>query len=107
MNNDFHISVQEANDLLAGSPERFEEVMKKGSISVEFYKPEKIDQQQPHTKDELYIIISGSSVFLRDGEMISCQKSDVIFVPAKMEHRFINFSADFSTWVIFYGEEIR
>jgi len=28
---------------------------------------------------------------------------DMLFVPAKMEHRFEDFSADFATWVLFYG----
>ena len=27
----------------------------------------------------------------------------LIFVPAGIEHRFENFTDDFSTWVIFYG----
>jgi hypothetical protein len=27
----------------------------------------------------------------------------VLFVPAGMDHRFVNFSGDFAAWVIFYG----
>jgi hypothetical protein len=28
---------------------------------------------------------------------------DMLFVPARMEHRFEDFSDDFATWVMFYG----
>jgi mannose-6-phosphate isomerase-like protein (cupin superfamily) len=33
------------------------------------------------------------------------QQGDILFVPAGSVHRFINFTADFATWVIFYGPE--
>ena len=75
-------------------------------MTVEYYAPKLADEQQPHTKNELYIIASGSSGFYRNGETIECRQGDVIFVPAQMEHRFLNFSDDFATWVIFYGDEI-
>jgi mannose-6-phosphate isomerase-like protein (cupin superfamily) len=52
------------------------------------------------------VIVSGYSEFYRNGEIINCGTGDVIFVPAGIEHRFINFSKDFATWVIFYGEKI-
>jgi hypothetical protein len=29
----------------------------------------------------------------------------VVFVAAGEHHRFVNFSGDFSTWVVFYGPE--
>lgn len=80
-------------------------MMKHDSMSVEYFAPKIVDTQKPHLQDELYIIVSGQSEFYRDGEIINCSKGDVIFVPAGMEHRFMNFSNDFATWVIFYGEE--
>ena len=30
---------------------------------------------------------------------------DVLFVPAGTVHRFEDFSADFATWIVFYGPE--
>ena len=106
MKDNYHISIDEAAALLNKEQKRFIEVMKDGTMTVEYFAPKNRDEQQPHPKDELYIIASGNSAFYRDGETITCQQGDVIFVPAKMEHRFINFSDDFATWVIFYGEEI-
>jgi mannose-6-phosphate isomerase-like protein (cupin superfamily) len=83
----------------------FTTIMKSGTMSVEYYKPDKIDLQTPHKQDELYIIINGSGTFLRDGERVSCKSNDVLFVPAGLEHRFENFTDDFATWVIFYGPQ--
>ena len=101
----FAISVAEAADQLqTENDKRFTVMMRDGNMSVEYFAPEEIDTQQPHTQDELYMIISGQSEFFRNGEIINCSEGDVLFVPAGMEHRFINFSKDFATWVIFYGE---
>ena len=36
---------------------------------------------------------------------MSFKENDVLFVPAGIEHRFENFTDDFATWVIFYGEK--
>ena len=106
MQQTYHISIDEAINLLSKEKNKFVDVMTNGKMTVEYYAPKLIDEQNPHKKDELYIITSGNSYFYRNGETIECKQGDVIFVPAHMEHRFINFSDDFSTWVIFYGEEI-
>lgn len=83
----------------------FLNVFEHGSLSVEVYRPEKVDLQQPHTRDEVYIIISGTGEFLNDGARTSFAPGDFLFVPAGIEHRFENFTDDFSTWVLFYGPE--
>ncbi|TCJ19024.1 cupin domain-containing protein [Flaviaesturariibacter flavus] len=83
----------------------FAELMRHGSLTVEWYAPQHEDQQGPHKQDELYIVASGHGTFLRDGEPLIFQKGDVIFVPAGMKHRFVDFSHDFATWVIFYGPD--
>lgn len=74
-------------------------------ISVELYKPIGEDRQQPHTRDELYIVATGSGVFNLDGERNAFGPGDLLFVSAHAPHRFEDFSADFSCWVIFYGAE--
>jgi mannose-6-phosphate isomerase-like protein (cupin superfamily) len=81
----------------------FTKVMDHGSMSVEIYRPIKTDQQTPHQQDELYVIISGRGEFLNDGKRVAFNPGDVLFVAAGIEHRFENFTDDFSTWVIFYG----
>lgn len=102
----FKISPAEAKTkLLEESEFPFKVVMKHGSMSVEYYAPEKTDMQTPHKQDELYVIIKGDGFFMRNGERVSCKKGDLLFVPAGMEHCFENFSDDFATWVIFYGPD--
>jgi mannose-6-phosphate isomerase-like protein (cupin superfamily) len=83
----------------------FTTLMQHGTMSVEYYKPDKIDLQQPHKQDEIYVIASGSGFFFRNGDTVTCKTGDVLFVPAGMEHRFNDFTEDFATWVIFYGKE--
>ena len=74
-----------------------------GSLKVEIYKPLEVDRQQPHSQDELYVIAAGTSRFSIASEEFGVAAGDVLFVPAGTEHRFIDFSGDFSTWVFFYG----
>ncbi len=102
----YHASVKEAVEKLASEETLFVTMMEQGNMRVEFYVPEGEDLQTPHKQDELYIITSGVTDFIRDVEIIACKQGDVLFVPARMEHRFINFSEDFATWVIFYGPEV-
>ena len=102
----YQLTVEEASkQLLEQSKFPFTVMMKHGSMSIEYFAPKGIDTQTPHKQDELYIIIQGQSTFYRNEERISCKKNDVLFVPAGMEHRFEDFSADFATWVIFYGPD--
>ncbi|MDB5134069.1 MAG: algA [Mucilaginibacter sp.] len=79
--------------------------MQHGTMSVEIYRPENIDMQIPHKQDELYVVISGSGEFLNDDKRVNFNAGDVLFVPAGIEHRFENFTADFTTWVFFYGAD--
>ena len=83
----------------------FTVVMKHGTMSVEYFAPQKFDTQTPHLQDELYVVARGHGQFNRNGEMFDCKAGDVLFVPDGMEHRFEKFSDDFATWVIFYGIE--
>lgn len=98
-----HIPLETALTQLKQSGKLFEEVFIHGTLSIEIYKPVERDFQQPHEKDEVYIIISGNGEFINDGTTIHFQPGDFLFVPAGVEHRFLHFSPDFVTWVIFYG----
>ncbi|HEX2623442.1 MAG TPA: cupin domain-containing protein, partial [Phototrophicaceae bacterium] len=79
------------------------EVMKHGTMSLEIFAPKQTDFQTPHEQDEVYIIVSGSGEFVSDGKHYNFAPGDVLFVPAGIEHRFIKFTEDFVTWVVFYG----
>lgn len=99
------ISPLDALRQLNDAPKPFLELFSHGTLTIEIYQPVKIDHQQPHTRDEVYIVISGSGQFYNDGTTVDFNAGDFLFVPAGKEHRFLDFSEDFSTWVIFYGPE--
>lgn len=83
----------------------FIELFKHGSLVVEMYQPNGVDLQQPHSRDELYVVVSGSGWFVNGDTRKPFAVGEVLFVPAGVEHRFEDFSDDFATWVIFYGPE--
>jgi mannose-6-phosphate isomerase-like protein (cupin superfamily) len=85
------------------SASEFVELFKHGSLAVEYYKPDRIDKQQPHARDEVYVITSGSGTFDLAGAKMAVKPGGLLVVPAGTEHRFENFTADFATWVLFYG----
>lgn len=100
------VSVEEALEMLPGKAgERFVSVLEHGTLEVEIYAPRETDPQQPHTRDEVYMVVRGSGVFLNGDVRQWFTRGDLLFVPAGREHRFEAFTEDFVTWVIFYGPE--
>ncbi len=83
--------------------ERFAVLLRHGSLVLELYAPRGHDSQQPHTRDELYVVLSGHGRFDDGGVVAPFAPGDAIFVPAHRPHRFIEFSSDFAAWVMFYG----
>ncbi len=99
-------AVNEAMKLLPGpGGERFAKVLGHGSMEVEVYAPRGTDPQAPHTRDELYVVVSGSGEFVNGSGRHPFGPGDVLFVPAGVEHRFEDFTDDLVVWVVFYGPE--
>ena len=96
-------------DALAQLPgpkgERFVELFRHGTLSVELYVPRDHDPQTPHTRDEVYVVVEGTGSFRNGPERHRFAPGDLLFVPAGVEHRFEEFSNDLAVWVIFYGPE--
>lgn len=74
-----------------------------GSLTVEVYRPDRVDRQQPHEQDEVYVVIAGTGEFVNGDTRQPFEPGEVLFVPAGVEHGFEEFSDDFAAWVIFYG----
>jgi len=85
--------------------ERFAAVLAHGTLVVEIYAPRGRDPQQPHTRDELYVVMKGSGEFVNGESRERFAAGDVLFVPAGVPHRFENFTEDLAVWVVFYGPE--
>jgi mannose-6-phosphate isomerase-like protein (cupin superfamily) len=92
-------------ELAARAGAEFTVLLQHGSLVLEVYKPDRIDRQRPHTRDELYIVIAGAGEFVNGAVRNPFAAGEVLFVPAGVPHRFENFTDDFSTWVVFYGPE--
>ncbi len=101
----FKISKVTAFKQLAESNNEFIQLFSRGSLQIELYKPDKIDKQYPHSRDEVYVVVSGKAMFYNEGAIVEVSANDCLHVPAFAQHRFFNFSDDFVTWVIFYGPE--
>ena len=89
--------------LPAPTGERFAELLAHGSLCVEIYAPEGTDPQQPHDRDEVYVVARGTGTFWNGSERHPFAAGDVLFVPAGVPHRFEAFTPDFATWVFFFG----
>ena len=101
-----HVSLTEGLAQLADpQARRFAKVLEHGTLSVELYAPIGHDPQQPHSRDELYVVQQGEGWFVNGDIRHRFQSGDVLFVPAGRVHRFENFTEDFAVWVIFYGPE--
>ena len=87
----------------AGLP--FVTLFNHGSLDIEIYRPVAVDQQTPHARDEIYVVIAGRGEFVCAGQRENFIAGQVLFAPANTPHRFENFSDDFSTWVFFYGPD--
>jgi mannose-6-phosphate isomerase-like protein (cupin superfamily) len=87
------------------SGERFVELFRHGTLSIELYAPRFHDPQTPHTRDEVYVVAQGSGWFASGSDRYPFQPGDVLFVPAGRVHRFEAFTDDLIVWVVFYGPE--
>ena len=100
------ISVTEA---LAQLPEHegkpFATVFSHGSLLVEIFAPRGLDTQQPHSRDEVYVVIKGDGDFVSGDTRTAFGPGDFIFAAAGTPHRFESFSEDLTVWVMFYGPE--
>jgi mannose-6-phosphate isomerase-like protein (cupin superfamily) len=98
-------TIAEAGDALAKSGADYVALFSQGTLETGIYRPVGADDQQPHKQDELYVVIAGSGTFVHAGERTPFLAGDTLFVRAGISHRFEDFSADFVTWVFFYGPE--
>ena len=100
------VSVEASMKRLPGpNGERWSTVLEHGTLDVEIYAPRGTDPQKPHTRDEVYVVVTGSGEFFNGGRTERFGSGDVLFVPAHVDHRFERFTDDLVVWVIFYGPE--
>jgi mannose-6-phosphate isomerase-like protein (cupin superfamily) len=60
-----------------------------------------IDEQSPHTEDEIYVVTAGRARIVTPDGAADVGPGAVIFVPAGEEHRFVDVSEDLALLVVF------
>lgn len=78
-------------------------LLEHGTLELGFYRPDGVDRQSPHDRDEVYVVQSGAGWFVNGDSRQPFEAGEALFVPAGVEHRFEDFSTDFAAWVVFYG----
>ena len=79
------------------------EVFADGDLEIRLYAPKGRDPQQPHDRDELYVVARGSGHFRVGDTLTAIEQGALVFAAAHDVHRFEDFSEDFAVWVVFYG----
>jgi mannose-6-phosphate isomerase-like protein (cupin superfamily) len=88
-----------------GSTPRSAPIYQHGSLLLKLFAQHRTDPQQPHTRDEIYLVAQGRGWFINGDTRRPFEPGDVLFVPAGVVHRFEDFSDDLTLWVVFYGPE--
>ncbi len=88
---------------------RSAEILRHGTMTLRYYAPRDKDEQTPHDQDEIYLVVTGSGTVVSGLSEDSLERrafvpGDAIFVPAGHVHRFLDFTPDFATWVVFWGK---
>lgn len=63
------------------------------------------DGQQPHTEDELYYVVSGRATLLVGAENIPVEAGSMVYVPARVTHRFHTITEALTILVFFAPAE--
>ncbi len=63
------------------------------------------DPQRPHEEDELYCVIAGSAALEAGAQRFPVAPGDVVFVPARLAHRFVDVVDELRLFVIFAPAE--
>ena len=84
-----------------GSP--YHEFLRVPDLSAGLYALEAgaVDGQQPHTEDEVYVVVEGRSRFTAGDETRDVRPGDTIFVAAGVPHRFHDITDALRLIVVF------
>ncbi len=60
-----------------------------------------VDDQQPHTEDEIYVVCSGRATLVCDSGTAQLGPGAVVFVPARERHQWTDIEEELSLLVLF------
>jgi mannose-6-phosphate isomerase-like protein (cupin superfamily) len=96
------LSLAEARSL-PWKPGRSAEAFVDGDLEIRFTTRPTNGPQQPHQRDEVYIVAAGSGLYRTEDQVTPVGPGDMCFAAAHTVHGFEDFSDDFAIWIIFYG----
>jgi mannose-6-phosphate isomerase-like protein (cupin superfamily) len=87
--------------------ERYLEFMRVASMSAGLYvlPAGSEDRQLPHQQDELYVVLEGRARFRAGTEERTLTGGEILFVAARMEHRFHHIEQTLKLLVVFAPPE--
>ena len=82
---------------------RYLEFLRVPDLSAGLYRLEAgtTDPQQPHAEDEVYVVTRGRCRFRAGADEREVGPGSVLFVPARMEHRFVDIREPLEVLVVF------
>lgn len=89
------------------SGQRYFEFLRAPSLSLGLYALPVggMDEQRPHTEDEVYFVVSGRSSVQVAAEEREVEPGSIIYVGAGVEHRFHSIAEDLTLLVFFAPAE--
>ncbi len=60
-----------------------------------------VDDQGPHSEEEIYVVVSGRATLEADGQQVRVATGSVVFVDAHVPHRFVRIEEDLTVLVFF------
>jgi quercetin dioxygenase-like cupin family protein len=85
------------------APNHYVEQLRVADLSVGTYSiPARgLDDQTPHSEDEIYVVRSGRGRLVTDEGSVVVEPGTVVYVPAGQSHRFTDIEEDLAILVLF------
>lgn len=95
------------SDLLDREGGPYHEFLRVEDLSVGLYRlgAGAVDRQQPHTDDEIYVVLAGHGRFTAGDDTRDVGPGDTIYVAAHVAHRFHDISEELQLIVVFAPPE--
>jgi mannose-6-phosphate isomerase-like protein (cupin superfamily) len=84
-------------------PNHYVEHLRVSDLSVGTYSipADGVDDQTPHTEDEIYVVTSGTATLVGADGAIDVRPGDAIYVAAGEDHTFVDVTEDLALLVVF------
>ena len=95
------------NSVAVESEKSWNELFREPTMSVGLYRLAvgQHDLQQPHSEDEVYVVLSGKALFLVGSQSRPVGPGTVIYIEHGVEHRFCDVTEDLRLLVFFAPPE--